>query len=99
MLQSKVFVKHFSGAKAKCMKDYLKPSLRQNQSLFILHVRTINLKSENPSKEIAKEIMEMAVFLKSEAQDVSVSDIIDHTVNQELNLMAIIVNNHLAGFC
>ena len=43
--------------------------------------------------------MEMAVFLKSEAQDVSVSDIIDHTVNQELNLMAIIVNNHLAGFC
>ena len=40
--------------KKKCMKDYSKPSLRQNPSLFILHVRTIDLKSEKSSKEIAK---------------------------------------------
>ena len=26
----KVYVKHFSGAKAKCMKDYIKPSEREN---------------------------------------------------------------------
>ena len=26
----KVYMKHFSGAKAKCVKDYIKPSEREN---------------------------------------------------------------------
>ena len=42
--------------------------------------------------------MEMTVFRKSEALDVRVSDIIICTVSQELNFMAIKVNNHLARF-
>ena len=42
--------------------------------------------------------MEMTVFRKSEALDVRVSDIIVCTVSQELNFMAIKVNNHLARF-
>ena len=31
----KVFVKIFSGAKVRCLKDYMKPSLRKNPSQFI----------------------------------------------------------------
>lgn len=42
--------------------------------------------------------MEMAVFRKSEALDVRVSDIIVCTVSQELNFMAVKVKNHLARF-
>ena len=46
LMQCKVHVKHFSIAKTQCMKDHLKPSLRQNLSNFILHVGTNNLKSD-----------------------------------------------------
>ena len=42
--------------------------------------------------------MEMAVFRKSEALDVRVSDIIVCTVSQELNFMAVKVKNHLTRF-
>ena len=73
--QCKVYVKHFSGAKTHCIKDYLKPSLRQNPSHFILHVGTSDLKSKKSSKAIAKEIMNVAISLKSEALDISVSNI------------------------
>ena len=68
-----IHVKHFSGAKTQCMKDYLKHSLRKNPSHSILHVGTNDLKFEKPSKTIAKEIMNTAVSLKSEAHNVSVS--------------------------
>ena len=43
--------------------------------------------------------MNTAVSLKSEAHNVSVSNIIVRTDNQQLNLKAIDVNNHLADFC
>ena len=39
----KVYVKHFSGAKTKCMKDYIKPSQRENSDHYILHVGTNDL--------------------------------------------------------
>ena len=68
------------------MKDYLKPSLRQNLSHFILHVRTNDLKSEKLFEAIAKEIMNIAVFLKSEVHNISVSGIIVRTDNEQLNL-------------
>ena len=100
LLQCKVYVKHFSGAKAECMKDYLKPSLRQNPSHFILHVGTNDLESEKSlSNAIDKEIMNIAVSLKCEAHNVSVSNIIVRTDNQQLNLKAIEPNNLLVGFC
>ena len=40
LLQSKVYVKHFSSDKAQCMKNYLNPSLRQNPGHFILNAGT-----------------------------------------------------------
>ena len=41
----KVYAKSFSGAKVRCMKDYLKPSLRQNPGHVVLHVGTNDLDS------------------------------------------------------
>ena len=35
----KGYVKQFSSAGTKCMKDYMKPSLQENPDHFILHVR------------------------------------------------------------
>ena len=81
------------------MKNYLKPSLRQNPNHFVLHVGTNDLISEKSSKAIAKEIMNIAVSLKSEALKVSVSNIIVRTDNQQLNFKTIEVNSHIPGFC
>ena len=39
----KVYVKYFSGAKIKCMEDFIKPMLRENQNHFVLHVGTNDL--------------------------------------------------------
>ena len=43
----KVHVRSFSSAKVKCMKDYIKPCIREEQpDHVILHVGTNNLSSE-----------------------------------------------------
>ena len=60
---------------------------------------TNNLNSEKLYKAIAQGIMDIAVFIKLETLIVSVSNIIVHTHNQELNLKAIEVNIHLTDFC
>ena len=70
-----------------------------NSNDFILNVGANYLKSEKSSNAIAKEIINIAVFLKSETFHISVSNIIVHTNNQQLNLKAIKVNNHLVYFC
>ena len=42
----KVYVPNFLGAKMKCMKDYLKLSLRENPANFIFNVGPNDLNSE-----------------------------------------------------
>ena len=51
----KVYVKQFSGAKTKCMKDYTKPPLQENPDHFILHVGTHDLNKER-SRELNSKI-------------------------------------------
>ena len=63
----KVYVKHFSGAKTKCMKDYIKPSQRENSDHYILHVRTNDLCLDRSPQLIAKSIIGLALTLKSES--------------------------------
>ena len=46
-----------------------------------------------------KEITNNAVSLKSEVHDDSVSNIMLRTNNEQVNLNAIEINNHLADFC
>ena len=75
-------------------KDYLRPLLHQNPSNFSSHVETNDLKSQKSSKPIAKEIMNIAVFLKSKAHDVSASNIIVCTNN----LKAIKANKYFKDF-
>ena len=91
----KVYVKQFSGARTKCMKDYMKPSLRENPDHFILHVGTNDLNTERSPELIAKSIVGLAKTLKGNSCDVSVSDIIVRTDNSNLNEKRFEVNAHL----
>ena len=58
----KVYVKHFSGAKTKCMKDYIKPSQRENSDHYILHVGTNDLSLDRSPELIAKSIIDLALI-------------------------------------
>ena len=59
----KVYAKQFSGARTKCMKDYMKPSLQENPYHFILHEGTNDLKTERFPELIVKSIVHLATTL------------------------------------
>ena len=60
----KVSVKQFSGARTKCMKGYMKSSLRENPDHFILHVRANDLITERSSELLAKSIVDLCHNVK-----------------------------------
>ena len=97
----KVYVKQFSGARTKCMKDYnyMKPSLRENPDHFILHVGTNDLNTERSPELIAKSIVDLATTLKGNSRDISVSNITVRTDNSNLNEKGSEVNTHLTDMC
>ena len=71
----KLYVKIFSGSKVRCMKDHVKPSMREKPDHTILHVGPNDLNSDRPSHLIAKSIVDLAITLKKNSQNVSISNI------------------------
>ena len=67
------------------MDDCKKPSIRDEPDHFIVHVGTNDLNSEVSSNSIAESIVDLAVSLKTESNDVSVSNIFVRTGNSYLN--------------
>ena len=53
----KVYVKQFSDARTKCVKDYMKPSLGENPDHFVLHVSPDDLNTVRSAELIAKSIL------------------------------------------
>ena len=51
-----IYIKSFSGAKARCLKDHAKPSFGQNPDYFVLHVGKNDLDSDRSPELIAKSI-------------------------------------------
>ena len=87
------------GAKPTCMKDYMKPSLRNAPNYFILHVGTNDLNSDKTSKSIANTIIDLATSVKNEQYDVSLSNIILGMDNSKLNEKRCLVNSIFAEMC
>ena len=42
-----VYVRHFAGAKVRCMKDHIKPTLREKRDHIVLHLDTISFLNEH----------------------------------------------------
>ena len=70
----KCFVKSFSGAKVRCMENYIQPKLRETPSHVILHVRTNDVTTKQDPQQIAKSIINLVVKIKKNC-DVSISSI------------------------
>ena len=81
------------------MDDYKKPSVRDKPDHFIIHVGTNDLNSEMSPKQIAESIVDLAMSLRTESNNVSVSNIILRTNNSLLNQKGCEVNSHLKDLC
>ena len=69
-------VKHFAGAKFRCMKDHIKPSLREKTDHIVLHMGTDDFVSDRPPDLIAKSIVDVVSSMKNENHDLTVSNMI-----------------------
>ena len=81
------------------MKDYIRPSQRENSDHYILHVGTNNICLDWSPELIAKSIIDLALTLKSVSHDVSVSNIIVRNDSDTLNKKGCEVNAVLMELC
>ena len=95
----KVYVRSFPSEKVQCMDDYKKQSIRDKPDHFTINVGTNDLNSEASPKSIVESIVDLAMSLKAESNDVSVSNIILRTGNSLLNQKGCEVNSHLKDIC
>ena len=57
----RAFVRTFSGAKTICMRDYIKPCVRENSpEHVVLHMGTNDLPSVKPADSIARSFITLA---------------------------------------
>ena len=93
----KVFVRSFSGAKTTCMRDYIKPCLRENSPQHVLHVETNDLPSVKPAYSIARSSITLAQEVIAEKRSVSISSIIPR--NDKWNNKVFEANSCLKMLC
>ena len=75
--KQKVYVRQFSGSKVSCMKDYVKPSIRQNNpDHIIFHVGTNDVPSKKTSQVIAQSTVDLAKSVANDNLQVTFSNIV-----------------------
>ena len=79
------------------MKTYIIPSKKHENDLVILHVGTNDLRQPKAAKEIAKEIVELAIDTKNEKNEIMISGVVPRKDN--LNEKAKEVNTCLQNLC
>ena len=93
----KIYIKSFSGATTDAMVDYVKPSLRYNPDLLILHTGVNNLRSKESPEVIADDIINLARDIKSNLNDIVVSGLVSR--NDDLKYKGEQVNEYLISKC
>ena len=58
------------------MHEYAIPSMRHNPNLIAIHVGTNDLRSINSPNDIAQEIIELGMKIKSDENDIMISGIV-----------------------
>ena len=62
--------------KVQCMKDYIKPSLRETTNLIIINVGTNDVSDQNKSQEsITESIVNLTTDIKNQSHHVTISSI------------------------
>ena len=63
--KSNVFVKPISGAKTKCMKSYIIPTVELEPDAIVIHCDTNDFRRQEQPEEIAYKIANLASSIKS----------------------------------
>ena len=92
-----VNVRPFDGTKVRCMKDHIKPVIRDKPDRIIVHVEVNDILSDKDAGDIAESIADLTMSAKSPTCDVSISNII--TRKDIYQHKAQKVNNHLKEVC
>ena len=80
-----------------CMHDHVKPTVRNfDPDHIILHCGTNDLNSDRTSTQIAREIIDLAISLKSDKNKISISLLTPRS--DKLNNKASEVNNRLMAY-
>ena len=88
----------FKGAKAICMYDHSRPTIREfDPEYIILAIGTNDLTTEKKSSEIAKSIIDLAASLKSNRNEIVISLIVPR--GDALSSKASEVNDRLRHMC
>ena len=90
-------MRHFAGAKVRCMKDHIKPTLRKKPEQVVLHGGTNDLVSDRAPDLILKSIVDVACSMKNENHDVTAYNII--TRADHFKERANEVNDYLSKLC
>ena len=93
----KLYVKSSPGAGTSDMADYIKPTLRRNPDIIVYHAGTNNLRDDDDPENIANEIINLALDIKTEVNKVIVSSLLVR--EDTLNEKALSVNQFLKTKC
>ena len=96
-INERVYVKTFAGADNEDMKSYVVPAKRHDNDLIILHFGTNSLRGNKSEEEIATEIIDLAIEMKTTTNEVMISSIAPR--NDNLNPKGINVNKILVSLC
>ena len=95
----KLFIKSFAGANIEAMEHYVKPTKKHENDLIILHFGTNDLRSNTHAHEIAQGIINVAVDMKTENNELMISGIITRRDNIGLDKKGMEVNERLKSLC
>ena len=97
MTKEKIYIKSFSGATMEDMKDYVRPTVRHQPDLIILHAGTNDLRNDKSAKNNASNIMRLGLEMKTDINDVMISGITPR--GDSLNAKAMEVNKNVQVEC
>ena len=81
------------------MADYVRPTMKRSPDLIVLHAGTNNLRNEDPARVIAEKLMELALNMKGNENDVMVSSLIARSDDEDLQQKLMQVNEILEAEC
>ena len=81
------------------MADYVRPTMKRSPDLIVLHAGTNNLRNEDPARVIAEKLMELALDMKGNENDVMVSSLITRSDDEDLQQKLMQVNEILEAEC
>ena len=92
-----VYLRHFTGVKVRCMRDHIKPTLKEKLGRIVLHIGENGLDSDRPPDVIAKSVADVASSMKVEKHDVTVSNIVIRA--NQFKEKSKEVNDYLSKLC